>query len=127
MAYATQVTISTGNKVSLNYQSQEVSVTLTYQLEREDADVLAIVKEKTAELAEAHRSAWQILRDAKVSAVNGATTLPSSPEVKTPEGQAIIPQKETNEPPEMQQSETTDATISIAGITPGQLAVSCYF
>ena len=57
-----------GNKVSLNYQSQEVSVTLTYQIEREDSDVLAVVKEKSIELAQAHRVAWQTLRDAKVSA-----------------------------------------------------------
>jgi hypothetical protein len=71
MAYVTQVTISTANKVSLNYQSQEVSVTLTYQLEREDTDVLAVIREKTAELAQAHRMAWQGLRDARV---NGKAT-----------------------------------------------------
>ena len=68
MAYATQITISTGNRVSLNYQSQEVSVTLTYQLEREDSDVLRLVSEKSGELAQAHQTAWQTLRDAKVAA-----------------------------------------------------------
>lgn len=78
MAYATQVTISTGNKVSLNYQSQEVSVTLTYQLEREDTDVLAVVREKTAELAQAHRLAWQGLHEAKVSA-SPPVPIPPSP------------------------------------------------
>ena len=51
MAYATQLTISTGNKVSLNYQSQDVSVSLTYQLERDDGDVLHVVREKAAEVA----------------------------------------------------------------------------
>lgn len=65
MAYPIQVTLSTGNKVSLNYQSQEVSITLTYQLEREDSHVLALVQEKTKELAQAHQLAWQGLHEAK--------------------------------------------------------------
>lgn len=68
MAFATELTIGTGNKVSLNYQSHEVSVSVTYQLEREDSDVVAVVKEKTAELAQAHYAAWRELRDAKVAA-----------------------------------------------------------
>src|SRR5687767_1431777 len=71
MAYPIQVTLTTGNKVSLNYQSQEVSVTLTYQLEREDSDVLALVQEKTKELAKAHQLAWQGLHKEKVSSVPG--------------------------------------------------------
>ncbi len=54
MAYAVEVTIGTGNKVSLNYQSQEVGVSLTYKLEREDTDVLAIVQDKADELVRAH-------------------------------------------------------------------------
>lgn len=84
MAYATKITISTGNKVSLNYQSQEVKVTLTYQLERDDGDLLAVVRDKTAELAQAHHAAWQTLRDAKVAATEATTagvtaTTPESP------------------------------------------------
>ena len=68
MAYAVQLTISTGNKVSLNYQSQEVGVTLCYQLEREDNDLMQVVEEKSAEVAKAHQKAWSCIRDAKVSA-----------------------------------------------------------
>ncbi len=67
MAYAVQLTIGTGNKVSINYQSQDVSVSLTYQLEREDADVLAVAREKAGEVAAAHRIAWEHIRDEKVS------------------------------------------------------------
>lgn len=67
MAYAVQLTIGTGNKVSINYQSQEVSVSLTYQLEREDADVLAIAQDKAGEVAAAHRIAWERIRDEKVN------------------------------------------------------------
>ena len=67
MAYATQLTIGTGNKVSINYQSQDVSVSLTYELEREDTDVLAVAQEKSGEVAAAHRIAWERIRDEKVS------------------------------------------------------------
>lgn len=80
MAYPIQVTLTTGNKVSLNYQSQEVSVTLTYQLEREDSDVLALVQEKAKELAKAHQLAWQGLHKEKVSGVpiSSILTVPNS-------------------------------------------------
>jgi hypothetical protein len=67
MAYATQVTIGTGNKVSINYQSQDVSVSVTYELEREDTDVLVVAREKSGEVAAAHRIAWEHIRDEKVS------------------------------------------------------------
>ena len=79
MAYAVQVTLSTGNKVSLNYQSQEVSVGVTYQLERDDTGLLALVQEKTAELAQAHRLAWQGLHDAKVSSAPSPVSSPVQP------------------------------------------------
>lgn len=67
MAYCTSVTISTGNKVSVNYQSQDVSVSLTYQLEREDADLLALVERKADEVERAHRRVWQRIRDQRQS------------------------------------------------------------
>jgi len=63
MAYAVEVTIGTGNKVSLNYQSQEVNVSLTYKLEREDRDVLALVREKADELVRAHALAWKRVKE----------------------------------------------------------------
>lgn len=63
MAYAVEVTLSTGNKVSLNTQSQEVSVSITYQLEREDTDVLAVVQEKAGELVEAHALARKRVKE----------------------------------------------------------------
>ena len=65
MAYATELTIGTGSKVTLHYNSQEVSVALTYELEREDTNVLAIVQAKAQEVARAHQSAWERIRDAK--------------------------------------------------------------
>lgn len=88
MAYATQLTLTTGNKVSINFQSQEVNVSLTYQLEREDTDVLAVVSEKTAEVEAAHRLAWQGIHHAKV---NGQTVndQAESCETKQPVGVAV--------------------------------------
>lgn len=63
MAYPVEVTISTGNKVSLNYQSQEVAVSVTYHLEREDTDVLAVVEGKARELVRAHALAWKRVKE----------------------------------------------------------------
>jgi len=63
MAYPIEVTIGTGNKVSLNYQSQEVNVSVTYKLEREDTDVLAVVRDKADELARAHALAWKRVKE----------------------------------------------------------------
>ncbi len=62
MAYATQITISTGSKVSVNYQSNEVQVGVTYQLEREDEDLLQLVESKAAEVEAAHRRLWKTLK-----------------------------------------------------------------
>lgn len=63
MAYATQLTIGTGRKVSMNYQSQDATVTVTYQLEQHDKSVLDVVKEKAVELEKAHRSIWGTLKE----------------------------------------------------------------
>jgi len=63
MAYAVEVTIGTGNKVSLNYQSQEVNLSITYRLEREDTDVIAVVRDKADELVRAHALAWKRVKE----------------------------------------------------------------
>ena len=73
MAIATEVTISTGTKVTFNYQSREVGVSLTYQLEREDTDVLELVREKAGEVARAHQAVWQKMRDEKKSQKQSAS------------------------------------------------------
>lgn len=62
MAYATQITIGTGRKVSVNYQSQEVQVGVTYQLEREDQNLLQLVETKAAEIETVHRRLWKKLK-----------------------------------------------------------------
>jgi hypothetical protein len=61
MAYATQITIGTGRKVSVNYQSKEVQVGVTYQLEREDQNLLQLVEVKAAEIESVHRRLWKKL------------------------------------------------------------------
>ncbi len=86
MAYAIQVTIGTGSKVSLNYQSQEVNVSVTYQLERSDTDVLQVVQEKATEVAQAHQAAWQRIRDVKVEEKVGNRQQSSAPTPPSTEG-----------------------------------------
>ena len=54
MAYPIQLSISTGNKVSVNYQAQEVNVSVTYQLESEDTDLLSFARDKASEIAAVH-------------------------------------------------------------------------
>lgn len=54
MAFATEITIGTGSKMSANYQSNEFNVSLTYQLERDDVDLLEIAEEKAAEVETLH-------------------------------------------------------------------------
>lgn len=82
MAFPIQIMLSTGNKVSLNYQSQEVGVSLTYQLEREDTDVLAVVREKTTELVAAHALAWARMRgeEAAEETTSSAISQASAPD-----------------------------------------------
>lgn len=63
MAYVTTVTIGTSNKVSVDYQSQEVSVSVTYQLERSDEDLQAFVETRTAEVEQAHSLIWRRIRE----------------------------------------------------------------
>ena len=59
MAYPIQLSIGTGNKVSVNYQSQEVNVSVTYQLESEDTDLLKFARDKASEVASVHGVAWE--------------------------------------------------------------------
>lgn len=128
MAYATEVTISTGNKVSINYQTRDVSVSVTYQLEREDTDVVTVVREKTKELAQAHRAVWQTLHDAKVATVR--ETAPERPETvlgpHSAKAETANSSTQTTEPPSSQPSPGMEVppTLSapVPAISPGQIA-----
>lgn len=70
MAYPVELTLGTGNKVSLNYQSEEVNVSITYRLERGEENVLEVVRCKAPELIEAHRLAWERVREAKAPQIS---------------------------------------------------------
>lgn len=54
MAFATEITIGTGSKMSANFQSQDFAVSLTYQLERDDVDLVQIAEEKAIEVEMLH-------------------------------------------------------------------------
>jgi hypothetical protein len=62
MAHPIEITLGTGNKVSVNYQSQEVNVSVTYRLDREDTDVMALTRILASEVKAAHQIAWEQVR-----------------------------------------------------------------
>ena len=62
MAYPIQLSIGTGNKVSVNYQSQEVNVSVTYQMESEGTDLLSFARDKASEVAAVHGIVWEQIR-----------------------------------------------------------------
>jgi len=79
MAIVTEVTISTGNTVGIGGQARQVGITLSYRLEREDSDVMQVVRDKAAEVARAHQAAWKSIRDQIMdsrSDVPGETAVP---------------------------------------------------
>ena len=85
MAIATAVSIGTSNKVTMDYQSQEVSISVTFELERGDADLQAFVADKAAEVERAHSAVWRRIRDiraeqkANQSGANGAQAAEPQP------------------------------------------------
>jgi hypothetical protein len=85
MAIATAVSIGTSNKVTMDYQSQEVSISVTFELERDDADLQAFVTDKAAEVERAHSVVWRRIRELRAeqkagqSSANGATTAEPKP------------------------------------------------
>ena len=102
MAYPIQLTLGTGNKVSVNYQSQEVNVSVTYQLESEDTDLLHFARDKASEVATIHGIAWkQIQGDAQAKSairtkVKSSEDTDSKPEVASqkmePKVEDAVPQ-----------------------------------
>lgn len=120
MAYATELTISTSNKVSINYQTRDVGVSVTYQLEREDADLVALVREKTQELAQAHRAAWQGLRDAKVAGAGQPQEVPEQPEENAPI--RAEPKEAHSAPPLPASDDPAPIAVPAERIRPGQVA-----
>ena len=80
MAYPIQLTIGTGNKVSVNYQSQEVNVSVTYQLESEDTDLLKFARDKASEVAAVHGIAWKQMQSTAQAKSATRTKVKSSDE-----------------------------------------------
>lgn len=80
MAVVTEVTISTGNTVGIGGQAREVGVSLTYRLEREDSDVMRLVRDKASEVARAHQIAWKSIRDEQVASRSEVLEETASPQ-----------------------------------------------
>lgn len=103
MAYPVEITLGMGNKVSLNYQSHEVNVAITYQLEREDTNVLVVAQEKTRELVAAHALAWKQVKQGLRPGVAD-----QAKEVETGIGESDAPEE-----PHVLKSEATEAQIQL--------------
>jgi hypothetical protein len=63
MAHAISMMLGTGNKVSVDYQSQEAHVTVTYELERHETDLQAVVLQKAEEIERLHGTLWRRIRE----------------------------------------------------------------
>ena len=111
MAYPIQLTIGTGNKVSVNYQSQEVNVSVTYQLESEDTDLLSFARDKASEVATAHAIAWEQIRG------DGAKETVARKKIKSSGEMESTPKLE---PPKAEPK--TKESVPETPITDGQLA-----
>lgn len=111
MAYPIQLTIGTGNKVSVNYQSQEVNVSVTFQLESEDSDLLNFARDKASEIAAVHGIAWEQIRGDK--------------QPKTATRKKVRPSDETNSksgPTAQNVEPMAEESLPEAPVTDGQLA-----
>ena len=111
MAYPIQLTLGTGNKVSVNYQSQEVNVSVTYQLESEDTDLLHFARDKASEVAAVHGIAWKQMQ--------------SNTQAKTATRTRVASFDETDSKPEIASQKSkpkVEETRPEAPITHGQLA-----
>lgn len=62
MAQATSLTIGTSRKVSANYQSHEVSVAVSYDVERGDPDLLQLAAQKASEVEQVYQAVSSRLR-----------------------------------------------------------------
>ena len=89
MAVVTEVTISTGSTVEIGAQAREVGIALTYRLEREDGDVMQMVRDKATEIARAHQVAWKSIRDEQVAS---KSEVPE--ETAPPQGAQVVADEE---------------------------------
>ena len=110
MAFVTSLTIGTASKVAMNFQSQEVSVTVTYQLERQDTDLMQIVEEKAAEVEQAHSTIWRRIRDLRAQQTEETSPQP----VRSAPADATLanPAGDTDEPADEAAAEAPGAVTA---------------
>ncbi len=85
MAFLARVTLGSSTKVSKDFQSEEVTVIVSWEMERGDEDLLRFVRVKAVELEEARSLLAQTLQEARaykqqIAAARAAPTAPSEPE-----------------------------------------------
>ena len=111
MAYPIQLSIGTGNKVSVNYQSQEVSVSVTYQLESEDTDLLKFARDKASEVAAVHGVAWEKCQ-ANTRAKTATRTKAKSPNETDTKPEPVLQNTEPGAAESMPQTPITDGQLA---------------
>lgn len=111
MAYATEITIGTGSKMSANYQSNEFQVSLTYQLERGDTDLAQLAEEKAAEVENLHGLIRQRVLALRQKPVVEKSIIEKSNSNKATSNGAAPPDKSENDKFETDKSETVNPPI----------------
>lgn len=132
MAIATEVSIGTSQKVSVDFQSQEVSVRVTYALESQDGDLLTFVAQKAQEVEKAHAAIWRRIREQRThaqrshacgeepqTAENRAEASPESPSPPEPSKGSASPSEKSgceapaalHSAPQVQEEEATAAQV----------------
>lgn len=123
MAYAVQLTISSTSKVSLGPQSQEVGVSLTYELEREDTDLMQVVEQKAAEVARAHNKTWRRIRDERKREVqDGKSSAPTAESEPSPSGSSPEAEEAPSPPSTSVQQNAIRRLLGQTGMSNEQVA-----
>lgn len=123
MAYAVRLTISTASKVSQGTQSQEVGVSLTYELERDDTDLMQVVEQKAAEVARAHNKTWRRIRDErKREARDGKGGAPSAESDPSPSDSSPEAEEALSPPSTSVQQNAIRRLLDQAGLSDEQVA-----
>ena len=99
MAVLSKVTIGTGRKISIDYQSEDYSLIVTWELETNDTDLLGFVKSHGKQVEAAHQTLREAIKAERERLKNNgkAESLPQkeSPKRYYPNGTATSSQIQT--------------------------------
>jgi hypothetical protein len=70
MAYISKVTIGTGDKTTIDYQSDDCTLIVTYELERTDTDLLEFIRQQAPLIEKAHAELRTIITERRKARKN---------------------------------------------------------